>query len=165
MFGFLFMILLVFYEMHFISLSLYFLMGCYFPFLVFSSELGFFAPHWYACNLIFQVSREQEKCMRTYFLDKFTSYSLFSAITHCSLCLLCLNIIFWVEVCFIELILNMFIFVFACALYVWIFIYHLVGFLWDAFDFPFLVFCHGLLFSLSRLFVRSRFLCPWFIRM
>ena len=47
-----------------------------------------------ARNWIFQVSREEEKCLKKYFLGKFTSNSLLSPKSHCSLSLLCLCIIF-----------------------------------------------------------------------
>ena len=47
--------------------------------------------------------------MRKVFLDKFSSYSLFFHISHCSIYLLCLGMICWLDLCFIELSSNMFI--------------------------------------------------------
>ena len=49
----------------------------------------------------FQVIREQVKCMKKYFFGKFHSNSPMS---HRSLCLLCLGIIFWLYVCVIKFI-------------------------------------------------------------
>ena len=46
----------------------------------------------------FQVNRDQVKCMNKYFFGKFDSNS---PISHRSLCLLCLGIIFWLYVCVI----------------------------------------------------------------
>ena len=47
--------------------------------------------------------------MRKVFLDKFSSYSLFFHISHCSIYLLCLGMICWLDLCIIEFISNMFI--------------------------------------------------------
>ena len=52
--------------------------------------------------------------MRKYFLGKFTPYSLFFPISHCSLSLLYLCIICWLDVCVIEFILNLLISMFVC---------------------------------------------------
>ena len=60
-------------------------MGCCFHFLVFSSNMGFIAHRLYAYKRIFQVSRERENRMRKFFIDMFTSYSLFFPIWHCSI--------------------------------------------------------------------------------
>ena len=49
----------------------------------------------------FQVIREQVKCMKKYFFGKFHSNS---PISHRSLCLLSLGIIFWLYVCVVEFI-------------------------------------------------------------
>ena len=46
-----------------------------------------------ARNWIFQVYRELEKCLKKYFLGKFSSDSLLSPKSHCSLSLLCLGFI------------------------------------------------------------------------
>ena len=46
-----------------------------------------------ARNWIFQVSREQEKCLKKYFLGMFTMNSVLSPKSDCSLSLLCLGII------------------------------------------------------------------------
>ena len=59
--------------------------------------------------------------MRKFFIDKYTSYSLFFPIWHCSIYLLCLSIIFWLHLCRIELILIVLISLFSCALRVWFF--------------------------------------------
>ena len=53
MFGCLFLISYVMYEKNLISISLHCAIGCYFPFLVFSFDLGFFPFHLYACKGIF----------------------------------------------------------------------------------------------------------------
>ena len=98
-------------------------MGCCFRFLVFSSDMGFIAHRLYAYKRIFQVSRELEKRMRKFFLDKFTSYSLFCPIGLCLIYLLCLGISFWLHLCGFELILIVLISVFACALHVWFFFF------------------------------------------
>ena len=82
--------------------------------------------------------------MRKVFLDKFSSYSLFSPISHCSIYLLCLGMICWLYLCIIEFISNMFvcwmhvctrefilnplIAMFVCELVVWLFISHFFGF-------------------------------------
>ena len=97
-------------------------MGCCFRFLVFSSDTGFIAHRLYAYKRIFQVSREREKRMRKFFMDMFTSYSLFFPIWHCSIYLLCLSIIFWLHLCRIELILIVLISLFSCAICVWFFL-------------------------------------------
>ena len=54
--------------------------------------------------------------MRKFFIDKYTSYSLFFPIWHYSIYLLCLSIIFWLHLCRIELILIVLISIFSCAL-------------------------------------------------
>ena len=56
---------------------------------------------------IFLDSRELEKCVRKVFLDKFSSYSLFFNIWHCSIYLFCLGMICWLDLCIIEFIWNM----------------------------------------------------------
>ena len=66
-------------------------------------------PPLIAYKWIFQDSREQEKCVRKVFLDKFSSYSLFFHISHCSIDLLYLGMICWLDLCIIELSSNMFI--------------------------------------------------------
>ena len=45
--------------------------------------------------------------MRKVFLDKFSSYSLFFHISHCSIYFLCLGMICWLDLCMIEFIWNM----------------------------------------------------------
>ena len=45
--------------------------------------------------------------MRKVLLDKLSSYSLFFNISHCSICLFCLGMICWLDLCIIELIWNM----------------------------------------------------------
>ena len=104
------------------------------------------------------MSREQEKCMKKYFLSKFTSNSLLSPISHCSLSLLCLGIICWLDLCAIVSILNMLIFVFVCALYVWCFISHFFGCVLEEFDFFFAARCRAMLLSFFGLFIGSWFL-------
>ena len=59
--------------------------------------------------MIFQDSRKLEKCVGKVFLHKFSSYSLFFNISHCSIYLLCLGMICWLDLCIIEFIWNMFI--------------------------------------------------------
>ena len=143
-------------------------MGCCFHFLVFSFDMGFIAHRLYAYKRIFQVSRDQEKRMRKFFIDKYTSYSLFFFICHCSIYLICLGIIFSLHLCGIEVIFIVLISLFSCALRVWfflflIFICDFICCLLQEFDFLFTAFFVGMLFSFSRLFIRSRFLCPTFI--
>ena len=71
----------------------------------------------------FQDSREQEKCVRKVFLDKFSSYSLFFHISHCSIYLLCLVMICWLDLCIIEINFNMFIMVwFVCFTFHFLFL-------------------------------------------
>ena len=96
-------------------------MGCCFHFLVFSSNMGFIGHRLYAYERIFQVSEEREKCRRKFFIDKFTSYSLFFFIFHCSIYLICLGIIFSLHLCGIEVIFIVLISLFSCALRVWFF--------------------------------------------
>ena len=134
-------------------------MGCYFPFLVFSSYLGFFAKHLWPYNLIFQVSREQEQLRRKYFFHKFGSYSLFSPISHCSLSLLFFCLICWLSVLVIKFIFHVFIFVSVCAVYVWYVISHFFGCVLEEFDFFFAARCRAMLLSFFGLFIGSWFLC------
>ena len=130
MFGCSFLISYVMYEKNLISISLHCAIGCYFPFLVFSFDLGFFPFHLYACKGIFQVSRKEEKCIGKYFLSKLTSYSLFSPILHFLLYFLCLSIICWLDVCVIEFILNPLIYMFLCELDARIPIYIYIYIIW-----------------------------------
>ena len=101
-------------------------MGCCFHFLVFSSDMDFIAHRLYAYERIFQVSGEREKRMRKFFIDKFTSYSLFSPISHCSLSLLFFYVVCWLGVPVIKFIFHVFICVCLCGLcFVWY-----LSFLW-----------------------------------
>ena len=93
MFGMLFLISLVLLE----EFDFFFAASCHAMLLSF---LGLFIGSRFLCqplncarNWIFQVSREEEMCLKKYFLGKFTSNSLLSPKSHCSLSLLCLGII------------------------------------------------------------------------
>ena len=68
---------LIFFQLHCVFRG-------YFPILISTSNLGFFPHHWQAYMGIFQASWEQEKEIGKYFSCKFTSYSLFCAVSHCS---------------------------------------------------------------------------------
>ena len=119
-------------------------MGCCFHFLVFSSDMGFIAHRLYAYERIFQVSGKREKHMRKFFIDKFTSYSLFFIIWHCSIYLICLGVIFSLHLCDIEVIFIVLIFMFSFVLRVWFFF--ILNFF---FLISFVVFCRNLIsFSL-----------------
>ena len=160
MFGMLFLIFLVLLE----EFDFFFVVCCHAMLLSF---FGLFIGSRFLCqplicarNWIFQVSREQEKCLKKYFLRKFSMNSVLSPKSHCSLSLLCLGIICWLDLCAIVSILNMLIFVFVCALYVWCFISQFFCGLWEAFAFLLTAIWDGVLFSFSRLFIWYGFHCP-----
>ena len=138
-------------------------MGCCFHFLVFSSDMGFIAHRLYAYERIFQVSGKREKHMRKFFIDKFTSFSLFFIIWHCSIYLICLGIIFSLHLCGIEVIFIVLSSVFGFFFFFLIFISDFICCLLQKFDFLFTAFFNGMLISLFLFFIGSRFLCQAFM--